>query len=124
MKSRIGSRRTSAVVVLSVGLLLAAAFPAGAAVPFSVGDVFAAIGNSQVKHFSPTGTLLETLNDTSGTTFTAGMCFDTSGNLYVTNFDANSISKFDNTGTLVAAAYISGIATAPESCVFDTAGNL
>jgi hypothetical protein len=124
MKSHFDSRRTVAfAVVLVAGLSLVVAFPARAAVPFSVGDVFAAIGNSQVKHFSPTGTLLETLNDTTGTSFTAGMCFDTAGNLYVTNFDANSISKFNNTGTLVAANYISAIATHPESCVFDTAGN-
>jgi streptogramin lyase len=124
MKFHFDSRRTTGfAVVLAVGLSLAAAFPARAAVPFTVGDVFAAIGSSQVKHFSPTGTLLETLNDTTGSTFTAGMCFDAAGNLYVTNFDANSVSKFNNTGTLVAANYISAIATHPESCVFDSAGN-
>ena len=124
MKSQFDSRRTVALAVgLAVGLSLAAAFPARAAVPFSVGDVFAAIGSSQVKHFSSTGTLLETLNDTTGSTYTAGMCFDTAGNLYVTNFSTDSISKFNNTGTLVAANYITGIATGPESCVFDSAGN-
>ena len=124
MKAQYDSRRRVALAVVSaVGLSLAGSFPARAVVPFSVGDVFAAIGNSQVKHFSPTGTLLETLNDTTGTSFTAGMCFDPAGNLYVTNFDANSVSKFNTTGTLVAANYISGIVTHPESCVFDTAGN-
>lgn len=94
------------------------------AVAFNVGDVFAAVGNGRVKHFSPTGTLIETLDDTTGSQFDAGMCFDASGNLYVTNFSTSSISKFNNTGALVAANYITGIATSPESCVFDTAGNM
>ena len=94
------------------------------AVAFNPGDVFAAIGNGQVKHFTPTGTLVETLDDTTGSVFTAGMCFDSAGNLFVTNFSADSVSKFNNTGGLVNANFISGITSAPESCVIDTAGNI
>lgn len=115
--------RHSRSVLLCLSVFALAAGPLGA-VAFQVGDVFAAVGNGQVKHFSPTGTLIETLNDTTGSTFDAGMCFDTLGNLYVTNFSASSISKFSNTGALLAANYITGIATSPESCVFDNAGNM
>lgn len=120
-----------AVLVLLIGMLVVfvGSPPAGAAersptVAFNTGDVLAAIGSSQVKHFSPTGTFIETLNDTTGTNFTAGMCFDAAGNLYVTNFDANSVSKFNNSGGLVSANYITAINSHPESCVFDTPGNL
>ncbi len=125
-------RRFLAPVVLILVAALVVVFPGSpvgaaekkTAVAFNVGDVFAAIGNAQVKHFTPGGSLIETLDDTTGTAFDAGMCFDTSGNLYVTNFSASSISKFDNTGALVAANYIASVPTHPESCVFDTAGNM
>lgn len=43
-----------------------------AANAFSAGDVFAAVGNGKVKRFSPTGTLLQTLDSGSNSQFTAG----------------------------------------------------
>ncbi len=66
-----------------------------------IGSVLVATGTSEVQVFSPTGTLLETLNDGSGATYTTGMVFDGAGNLYVTNFDSQNISKFDSNGNLV-----------------------
>src|ERR1035441_4893118 len=45
------------------------------------GDVLVAIGNSEVNVFTPTGSLLTTLNDASGSSYTTGMVFDASGNL-------------------------------------------
>jgi hypothetical protein len=111
----------SARFAVTVVLLLCAA-RAWAAVPYAIGDVFAAIGNGQVKHFSPTGTLLETLDDTTGSTYTAGMCFDATGNLFVTNFSTGTVSKFDNAGNLLSANFFTGLAN-PESCARDTAGN-
>ncbi len=90
---------------------------------FSSGDVFAAIGTSQIKAFTPTGTLITTLNDGSGSTYTTGMVFDGAGNLYVTNFSTGNISKFDSTGTLVNSSFMSGGLSAPESILVNKAGN-
>jgi MYXO-CTERM domain-containing protein len=95
-----------------------------AAVPYAVGDVLASVGRGQVKHFSPTGTLLETLDTTTGSTFTAGGCFDAAGNFYVTDFSTNQVSKFTNQGTLVTASFGSGFNASPESCTLDAAGHL
>ena len=105
-------------VLLTVSTLILAS-PLFAVVPFSVGDVFAGIGNGRFNHFSPTGTLLETLNDGQiggGQNATTGMCFDPAGNMYGTNLNANSMSKFSNNGTLLAATFGS-FNNAPESCL-------
>src|SRR5579864_6337464 len=81
---------------------------------FQKGDVFVAVGNSTVEEFTPTGTLVQTLNDGSGSGFTTGMAFDSSGNLYVTNFSTGTVSEFNVHGALVTSSFISGQAS-PES---------
>jgi hypothetical protein len=90
--------------------------------PIPTGSVLVAVGSSQVKVFSPTGTLLQTLNDGSGTTYTTGMVFDGSGNLFVTNFDAGNISKFDSNGNLVSSSFMTA-SNIPESILVNQAGN-
>lgn len=94
------------------------------AAPFVIGDVFAAIGNGQVAQYASDGTLKDTLNTGLGG-FTTGMAFDSAGNLYVTNFSNNSISRFDNNGVLMEAQFVTSQAgqSAPESIVFDASGN-
>jgi hypothetical protein len=87
------------------------------------GDVLAATGDGQVEHFSPSGTLLDTLDNGSGSTFTTGMCFDSSQDLYVTNFSSNTISEFNSAGNLVAETWAS-VPTTPESCSFNAAGDM
>jgi hypothetical protein len=83
---------------------------------YVTGDVFAAVGNSTVIEYTPSGAVVQTLNDGSGTAFTTGMAFDGAGNLYVTNFGAGNVSKFDNSGNLVSTAFITGVGvTFPES---------
>lgn len=54
--------------------------------------------------------------------FTTGMAFDAAGNLYLTDFSAGAISKFDNSGNLVNATFVSGL-TNPESIVFAQDGS-
>lgn len=93
-------------------------------VPYHVGDVFAGIGNGVIGHFSPTGTLLDTLNTDSLSAEDTGMCFDAAGNLYSTNYDTRNMSKFDNAGNLVQFPFGSGLEPGSESCVFDQAGNV
>ena len=68
----------------------------------------------------PNGTLVQTLNTGQGG-FTTGMAFDTANILYVTNFSANSVSKFDKFGNLIGLIG-TGYST-PESIVFDNASN-
>lgn len=81
------------------------------------GDVFATVGS-----FSPggvteehmpnaNGTLVRTLVDGSGDVEPTGTAFDVAGNLYVVNYplssnDIGTISKFDKTGTLVNATFL------------------
>lgn len=89
-------------------------------IAFQVGDVLAGIGTGQIKHFSPTGTLIQTLDNATSSNEQTGMCFDSVGNLYSTNF-SGSMSKFDNTGNLLQSQWATGFSNSPESCVFDGA---
>jgi DNA-binding beta-propeller fold protein YncE len=91
------------------------------AVPFELGDIFAATGSGQVQHYDSDGNLLETLNTTQGG-YTTGMAFDATGNLYVTNFSSGSISVFDSNGVLTNATFATGLSL-PESIVFNQDGD-
>ena len=94
-----------------------------AGVPYTVGDVFVGVGAGKIKHFSPTGTLLDTLDTVCGSGDTLGMAFDSAGNLYGTaNFGCTpQVYKFNNSGTLIGP--VAPGLTSAESIVFDTAGN-
>lgn len=114
--------RLRAILVGAVVLAtMVVAPPVAAAGPaYAIGDVFAGVGSGQVKQFSSTGTLLNTLTGVPSNENT-GMAFDTAGNLYSTGFNG-SISKYDNSGTFLAA-FGSGYNSNPESIVRDAAGN-
>lgn len=118
-------RFSALAVVAIVGSLLILASPLLAVVPFSVGDVFAGVGRGKFNHFSPTGVLLETLDDGqvvgSGEDATTGMCFDPAGNMYGTNLDKNTMSKFSNNGTLLNATF-GTFNSDPESCLITNGG--
>lgn len=117
-----GIRRRLAAAITSAALIAGMCVaPVQGVTTFAIGDVFVAVGSSSVQWRQPNGTLVTTLDDTSGSAFTTGMAFDSSGNLYVTDFAAASVSKFDNTGTLLGT-FGSGYGT-PESILFDAAGN-
>lgn len=91
--------------------------------PYTKGDVFASVGSGTVNVYSPTGTLNCTLNDTTGATYTTGSGFDSSGNFYVTNFGSSGVSKFDNSGTLVAPTFMApGAQGTPESIDVQSTG--
>lgn len=92
-------------------------------VPFVLGNVMAAVGNGSVKHFTPIGTLLDTLVGGTGSSYTTGMAFDVAGNLYVTTFSSGTVDKYDIGGNFLGA-FISGLSGAPESLAFDALGNL
>ena len=97
--------------------------------PFAPGDVFAAAGAGKVQHYDGSGNLLETL-DTGLGGVTAGMAFDSSGNLYVTAFDVlgpvGSVTKFAGPGDPHTNLGIFGsfpIGDIPNSILFDSSGN-
>jgi hypothetical protein len=125
-----GRRRiifSAAMAALTLGVLvplIGASAASANGVPLVKGDVLAATGNAQVKNFSPTGILQDTLTDNSGATYTTGMCFDSSGNLYVTDF-ATTMSKYDSGGNLLTSPFGSGYPGGhPESCTVDASGHI
>jgi PEP-CTERM motif len=94
---------------------------AACSTPYVKGDVFASVGSSTVDVFTPTGTLVCSLNDASGNTYTTGSGFDSAGNFYVTNFDVPTVSKFNNSGTLINSSFMTSSNT-PESIHNQTNG--
>jgi hypothetical protein len=129
----VGRRSLHALIAVLLGLLalpaaalaVPALLPAASAngVPLVAGDVLAATGSGQVKNFSSTGTLQDTLDNTSGATYTTGMCFNASKDLFVTNFDSDTISEFDSGGNLLNATFATAPTTA-ESCAVDIHNNM
>ncbi len=115
--AKFGSREALVVGVLACAVALAAG-PLAAGTPYVQGDIFAGVGGGFVKHFKPDGTLVQTLDTTSGASEDLGMCFDAMGNLYTTNSFGGTVgmSKFDSDGDLIDATWGSGFNTNPESC--------
>jgi hypothetical protein len=107
-------------VLITVIVLAAVCSTAAIAAPFQYGDVFAAVGNGQIDHYDSTGTYIETLDTGLGGS-TSGMTFDSAQNLYVTDWSASAVSKFDKSGTLIGT-FGSGYYE-PESILFDSSGN-
>ncbi len=106
-------------LTLSLSSVRAASFT------FQKGDIVAGIGSGQYKVFDPSGTLLTTLNTTSGANEDTGGAFSpTTGNLFVTNFSQQSVSEFNSNGNLVTAKFGSGFNADPESITFNKAGNV
>ncbi len=107
-----------ACVVLGLGLGKAQA------IPYTKGDVFADAGAGLIYEYTPTGTLVQTLN-TTHVGEGDGMAFDSSGNLYATSgFAANTVVKFDNGGNLVNANFGGPYNSHPESVVVDNKNGL
>lgn len=131
----------AAIVVAATALIGGIAGSAMAGATYGKGDVFVAVSNGQVQWHNPDGSLVTTLDDTTGG-FTTGMAFDGGGNLYVTDFSGGgentngakpnsanapggagvgTVSVFDTSGTL-QGTFGSGYAN-PESILFDKSGN-
>ena len=113
-----------AVFAFSVAAVLLSAGAPVLAQPFQRGEVFAAVGAGKVKRFDGSGNLLQVLDTTTNSPQVTGMAFDSAGNLYVTDFDANTMSKFDNASNLLFANFGSGFDASPESIVLNAVGDL
>jgi len=126
MKSKMflkGARQVFAVTAATLLSWLIATTGVAHAVSYTVGDVFASVGGGLVREFTPTGTLVQTLNNGIGSTFTTGSTFDAAGNFYVTTFSSGVVSKFDNNGVLVSSTFATCAVSDCESIVRDLSGN-
>jgi hypothetical protein len=113
--------RREFIVAAFVGTFAAGALTSSPAwaVAYTSGDVFADVSGGIIKEFTPAGILVQSLNTTHPGEGD-GMAFDASGNLYATSgFAANTVVKFDNSGTLITANFGSGYNSHPESIVVD-----
>jgi hypothetical protein len=119
---RRGCALLSLIAVVAMAAVTTSASAAG--VPYTKGDIFAGVGQGIIKHFSSTGVLLDTLDTGSGSFQDTGMCFDASGSLYSTNFEANDMSKFDTAGNLPTHPWGGPFDAHPESCVADASGHI
>lgn len=90
------------------------------AAAFTQGNVFVSTGAGTVLEYTPTGTLVQTLNVGSG--FITGSTFDQSGNFYATRFTNNAVQKFNSAG-VDQGTFGSGYST-PESIVVDASSNI
>ncbi len=86
------------------------------------GTVMVGTGNGFVTEFDQNGNMLGQLDTTTGSNEETGGAFDSTGNFFVTDFQANMVTKFDPSGTLIGA-FGSGYNN-PESIVFDASGNV
>lgn len=109
-----------------IGMVAATSTPASASgVPFQTGDLLAGQPNGTIKHFNSAGQLLDTLTSTSTSSEETGMCFDSSGDMYATNFEASTMTKFDANGNTLQSPWGGPFApNNPESCVIDSTGNV
>ena len=136
MKSRAFSRFVVPVCLVAMmgSLVLLVARPARSAerspnapTAFQVGDVFVGVGTGKIKRFSPTGTLLQTLDTQLTCSEDLGMAFDTSGNLYATaafgSCGTGTVTKFDVNGTRIGP-FGSGYSQSTESITLDAAQNV
>jgi hypothetical protein len=116
-------RSYRAVVLATVVSLIGSLFLASAAsAAFTPGNILASVGDGLVKEFTPEGELVTTY-DTGTGSITTGTTFDSSGNLFVTDFDGNAVSKFNSAGEL-QGSFGSGYNADPESIVIDSSGNI
>ena len=92
------------------------------AAPFNTGDIFAGIGGGTVAHYANNGTFIENLTAGSGS-FQTGMAFDGSGNLYSTNFDSGTITRYDTNGAVLPPNPFNVPGSSPESISFAADGS-
>ncbi len=86
--------------------------------------MFASVGAGVIALYTPRGDALTRLRTRTRSSEEKGLCFDAAGNLYVTNFDASTMSKFDGRGRLVQDPWGGRFDKDPESCAADAAGRV
>jgi hypothetical protein len=113
----------TAAITLTAVILGLTAQPVRAVVP-GRGDLYVGLDNGMVGHYRSNGQLVETLDSGTMSAKSTGMCFDASGNLFSTQRQANTVSKFAADGSLVASHFGSAYNQGPESCVVNASGEI
>lgn len=115
--------RARLAVLLAAACSCVAAPPAHADhLPYQIGEIFAGVGAGFVNRYSalPGHALNEQLDTTTNSPEQTGMCFDGNtplAHLRTTDFTVDKVSRFDNNGALVEAAWGGTFNSHPESCV-------
>ncbi len=110
------------VLLLCVCVVLGLGLTKAQAVTWVKGDIFAAL-SGQVNVYDTAGNFLESYT-TGGGSFNTGMAFDFPGNLYVTNFGINQISKVTGPSDPHNVSLFASQGGNPESIARDLGGNL
>jgi len=114
----------STVIILGLSSTFFENAHAGVDMTFQKGDVFVGVGAGKISIFHPDGTFVRTLDTTSGSSETTGMCFDENGNLRTTSWTANSMTLFDDMGNILTHPWAGPFDLHPESCSVDSSGNI
>jgi streptogramin lyase len=122
MEKMVSTRMCMGFVLMLIGLLTPAVqYAAGGVI--AKGTVMVSTGSGLVTEFDQDGNNLGQIDTTTGSANTAGSAFDSAGNFFVTDFQAQQVTKFDPTGALIGS-FGSGYNADPESVIFDAAGNV
>jgi streptogramin lyase len=122
MEKMVSTRMCMGFVLMLIGLLTPAVqYAAGGVI--AKGTVMVSTGSGLVTEYDQTGTNLGQIDTTTGSFNTTGSEFDSAGNFFVTDFQAQQVTKFDPTGALIGS-FGSGYNSDPESVFFDAAGNV
>jgi hypothetical protein len=118
---------TYSAITSTANLKLSTQPGAPTSAPYTVGDVFVGVGTGFIKHFSPAGVLLDTLNTLTGCNEDLGMAFTSTNHLVATaafgGCSAGQVVEFDDMGNLIGP-FGSGYSDSTESVVIDASGNV
>ena len=118
---------TYSAITSAANLKLSTQPDAPTSAPYTVGDVFVGVGTGFIKHFSPAGVLLDTLNTLTGCNEDLGMAFTSTNHLVATaafgGCSAGQVVEFDDMGNLIGP-FGSGYSDSTESVVIDASGNV
>jgi len=115
-------RKWSVLILILCTIFTLGLFTQAQAVEWQVGDVIAGTASGTVEHWRTGSGLLDTYA-AGATSYQTGMAFDSSGNLFVTNFAADRVSKLAGPGDPHTASLYVSQGSNPETIVFDKLGN-
>ena len=98
------TRLSFCVVAVALIVVMSSQLSLRADHTYQLGDVFVGVGNGQVHWYKSEGGNVYTLHMTlqgAPSFYTTGLGFDKFKHLYVTQFDANQLSEFDETGAFL-----------------------
>lgn len=102
--------------------LLVVALTPGSASAFQSGNIIVSVGNGSLDEFTSNGSFVRALHSGTSATYTAGSAFNSSGDLFVTEFSNQSVTRFNPLGQ-PAGLFGSGYNADPESITFNTLGD-